>query len=94
MSAIENLALACVSCNLHKSPTVGGIDPLTDALVPLYHPRRDRWADHFGWIGIEVQGGSAIGRSTVRTLAMNGSPLIKVRHALAAEGVWRPRNRP
>ena len=34
----SNLCLACIDCNLHKGPNLTGIDPLTDAVTPLFHP--------------------------------------------------------
>jgi len=40
----DNLALACFACNRHKGPNLGGIDPVTDERVWLFHPRRQRWA--------------------------------------------------
>ncbi len=42
---LENLALACHLCNAHKGPNLTGIDPATGNIVPLFHPRRDRWND-------------------------------------------------
>ena len=39
---LENLALACVDCNLHKGTNLTGIDPQTDAVTRLFHPRRDK----------------------------------------------------
>jgi 5-methylcytosine-specific restriction endonuclease McrA len=42
-----NLAFACIVCNKHKGTNLTSIDPQTGAVVPLYHPRRDRWNDHF-----------------------------------------------
>jgi 5-methylcytosine-specific restriction endonuclease McrA len=43
----DNLALACHRCNLHKGPNLPGIDPWTVQVAQLFHPRRDRWSDHF-----------------------------------------------
>src|SRR6476620_4799388 len=43
----SNLALACRSCNLRKATHRSGIDPMSEAVVPLFHPRRDRWEEHF-----------------------------------------------
>lgn len=43
----DNLALACRSCNAFKSSRKQATDPETSALVPLFHPRQDRWEDHF-----------------------------------------------
>src|SRR5947209_8764297 len=45
----ENLALACQGCNNHKYKKTQGRDPATGILVPLFHPRNQRWRDHFTW---------------------------------------------
>ena len=47
----DNLALACSFCNLHKGPNIAALDNDTGQLVSLFHPRCDRWADHFAWQG-------------------------------------------
>jgi hypothetical protein len=39
-STLENLALACPSCNLHKTDRTTAVDPLTGEQVPLFHPVR------------------------------------------------------
>lgn len=39
----DNLALSCQGCNNHKYNKVEGVDPVSGATVPLFHPRRDRW---------------------------------------------------
>lgn len=46
---LDNLALACQGCNNHKYTKTEGCDPVTGDIVPLYHPRRQVWSDHFGW---------------------------------------------
>jgi hypothetical protein len=53
---LGNLALACIDCNLHKGPNLTGIDPETERVTPLFHPRHDRWEDHLQWRGIYVRG--------------------------------------
>jgi hypothetical protein len=85
-SELENLALACFHCNLHKGPNIGSLDPESATLVALFHPRKDRWAHHFEWNGAVIVGRSAIGRATVRVLAMNAPDAVAVREALIAEG--------
>ena len=45
----ENLALACVTCSLRKAARTKARDPRSGQMVPLFHPRRDRWIDHFRW---------------------------------------------
>src|SRR5439155_1312060 len=49
---LDNLALACIDCNLHKGPNLTGVDPETKRVTELFHPRLQRWEDHFEWRGI------------------------------------------
>ncbi len=67
----DNLALACIDCNLRKGPNLTGIDPDTNQVTELFHPRRHAWREHFTWDGIYIVGRTAIGRTTVRVLDMN-----------------------
>src|SRR5947207_11169527 len=46
-TASENLACSCVFCNRFKGSDIASVSPTTGEIVRLYHPRRDRWADHF-----------------------------------------------
>ena len=75
----SNLALACQHCNLHKGPNAAGFDPDTGHLSVLFHPRVDRWADHFERAGLLIVGRTPIGRTTVRVLAMNAQQQLDVR---------------
>ncbi|HEV8070373.1 MAG TPA: HNH endonuclease signature motif containing protein [Planctomycetaceae bacterium] len=56
----DNLALACAECNLHKGSDLTGIDPDSGEVTSLFHPRRDRWDDHFQWEGFRMVGLSAV----------------------------------
>ena len=76
---LDNLALACIDCNLHKGPNLTGIDPTTRRVTELFHPRRHPWEDHFEWRGIYVVGKTAIGRTTVRVLNMNSEDQLALR---------------
>jgi HNH endonuclease len=49
VDAQENLALACFHCNRRKSDQVVVLEAESGLEVPLFNPRRDRWADHFIW---------------------------------------------
>ncbi|MFO0589099.1 MAG: HNH endonuclease signature motif containing protein [Polyangiaceae bacterium] len=83
-STAENLALACQGCNNHKYNKVDARDPASGDLVPLYHPRRDRWEEHFCW-SLEftvILGVSPIGRATVAALNLNRPALINLRRVL------------
>ena len=75
----ENLCLACVDCNLHKGPNLTGIDPGTGVVTELFHPRRQRWEDHFAWEGILLSGKTAVGRTTVQVLEMNSEAQLELR---------------
>ena len=76
-----NLALACRSCNLHKSAHLTGPDDLTGAEVPLFNPRADRWDEHFecDLDRGEVRGRTAAGRATVERLRMNDPVQVTAR---------------
>jgi hypothetical protein len=81
-----NLALACSFCNFHKGPNIASLDPDDGQLVPLFHPRRDIWTDHFAWQGTLIVGRTPVGRGTVRILAMNDWQRIELRENLQALG--------
>jgi HNH endonuclease len=77
----ENLALACRSCNLRKGNRVSGIDSESNTEVRLFHPRFDRWENHFQAdtkSGL-IRGLTAIGRTTINSLGMNSQPQITAR---------------
>lgn len=38
MNQLENLALACPQCNGHKSDKIEAVDPVSEQIVPLFHP--------------------------------------------------------
>ena len=76
---LDNLALACIDCNLHKGPNLTGIDPDTGQTTELFHPRHNRWDDHFRWDGITIVGTTAIGRTTARVLNMNSDDQLTLR---------------
>ena len=80
----ENLALACRSCNLYKSDFLLFQDPVSLDTVRLFHPRIDRWQDHFA-CNFELGSIDALtptGRATVACLRMNSD------HQLSARLQW------
>jgi hypothetical protein len=69
----SNWALSCRSCNLFKSDHVDGSDAATKERARLFHPRLDRWDDHFR-IDAEsgvIMGLTPAGRVTVGVFQMN-----------------------
>ena len=88
----ENFAWSCYACNNHKQADIAGIDPDGDPLqvIRLFHPRRDRWNDHFSWRGAILAARSAIGRVTIYVLGINLSHRVALRQLLIDEGVFPP----
>ena len=83
---LSNLALACHHCNLHKGPNLTGIDPRTREVVPLFHPRKDRWKEHFELDSAEIRGLTTRGRATVQVLNMNSEDRLVLRMELRKRG--------
>lgn len=84
---LDNLALACHFCNRKKGPNLAGIDPMTGEITVLFHPRRDKWDDHFRWNGPFIEGLSAVGRATVNVLALNDGKRMRLRLQLLEDGL-------
>jgi hypothetical protein len=78
---IDNLALACIDCNLRKGPNLTGISPETGNVVELFHPRQLSWSEHFTWDGVLIVGITDVGRTTIRVLDMNAEERRQVRIA-------------
>lgn len=85
-----NLALSCYGCNSYKGPNIASLDPDSGRLVRLFHPRKDRWTDHFAWDGPTLVGQTAIARATIQVLWMNHPVVIETRRLLILEGVFPP----
>ena len=83
---LENLALACSWCNAVKGPNLSSIDPDTGELTRLYHPRKDRWEEHFHREGPYILGLTAVGRTTAWLLRFNDTDNLTQRHLLMELG--------
>jgi hypothetical protein len=84
----ENLALCCGRCNLSKGPNIAGLDPESKELTRLYHPRKDKWVEHFRYEGAMIVGLTDVGRTTIAVLAMNQPHQRAARQALIDEEVF------
>ncbi|MFL5801297.1 MAG: HNH endonuclease, partial [Roseiflexaceae bacterium] len=91
-TAPENLALACQGCNNHKYDKTEAPDPVSGTLVSLYHPRRDRWEEHFVWSDnfTLILGLTPSGRATVEALYLNREGVVNLRRLLYAVGQHPP----
>jgi hypothetical protein len=87
---LENLAWACQRCNLYKGTNLTGIDPDSAQVVPLFHPRHDRWEEHFALQHNRIVGRTPKGRATVWLLQMNCDQRLELRTELLAAGLWPP----
>jgi hypothetical protein len=70
---LNNLALSCRACNAYKAAFEVGRDSETQMQTPLFHPRRDVWAEHFqvNPESTEIVGVTATGRATLLRLQTN-----------------------
>lgn len=82
-TALDNLALACVSCSLRKGAREAAPDPEGGAMAPLYHPRLAAWSAHFTQHPDgSVAGLTPTGRATVAALQLNRPLACALRRAL------------
>ena len=84
----ENLAWTCALCNRHKGSDVASIDPVTNRVVRLFHPRRDRWTRHFRLHEGRILARTAVGRVTEFLLQLNRPDRVRVRHILSLKGLY------
>lgn len=85
-TVLDNLALSCQGCNNYKYTKTEGFDPVSLQWAPLYHPRQQKWEDHFAWNQdyTLIIGLTPTGRATVETLHLNRTPVINFRRVLYA----------
>jgi hypothetical protein len=84
----RNLALSCFWCNSFKGSDLGGLDPYTRKLTPLFNPRRHKWSRHFRWDGPLLRGRTPIGRVTVAVLRINDPFRVALREGLIQGGLF------
>jgi len=83
-STLDNLAYTCPDCNYNKGTNIGTfLNPAERDFVALFHPRLERWEDHF-----EEQDGmiiprTPVGEATIRVLMLNTTERIILRRTLA-----------
>jgi len=84
----SNLAWSCHKCNRAKGPNLAG--RFKNEIVPLFHPRRQKWDRHFGWLGARIVGRTKSGKATVAVLNLNAPERVVVRKILIAAGLFPP----
>ncbi len=78
----DNLAWSCLDCNAFKGPNIAGWIDSTGSIVRLFHPRKDRWGDHFHWQGPLLVAQTDVAVATIKVLDINDSDAIEVRRLL------------
>lgn len=91
-TSIDNLALACAGCNGYKAVKVRGLDPASRTEVNLFHPRQQRWNEHFTWNEdfSEVIGLTPEGRATMEALKLNRVEVTNLRRIMRLAGLHPP----
>ena len=89
-SDLENLAWACPGCNLKKSDRIQASDPESQAVVSLFHPRIQRWDEHFTWDEYQLNGLTAVGRATIAAFDLNQERRVRIRQAEQMFGLFPP----
>ena len=85
-TTVNNLALSCAICNKHKGSDLASIDPETDKLTSLYHPRKEKWQKHFRIEDSRIIALTPEGRVTVRLLKFNRQERCEERRLLMGAG--------
>jgi hypothetical protein len=89
--AVDNLCLSCYRCNEFKGPRQEALDPRDGQTVPLFHPRRQRWADHFAWRdGVTIVGLAPAARATIDLLHLNNEWIVQARRIWIRVGLQPP----
>ena len=90
-TTLDNLCLACPRCNRYKGTFTAALDGYSGRIVALFHPRQQKWRDHFEWgsNGTEAVGLTPVGRATVQALQMNNPFAVRSRKIWVEKG-WHP----
>ena len=89
---LSNMAFSCQGCNNYKHASTEAPDPLGGESVPLFHPRRDRWDEHFLWSddASQMLGLTPTGRATIVRLKLNRPGVVNLRQVLRVLGEHPP----
>ncbi len=84
-------------CAYCRGPLVVGIPMVVEHIIPLvitplFHPRQQRWGEHFAWAGdgVTIEGLTPTGRATIALLQLNSDWLIQARRIWMLVGLQPP----
>lgn len=87
-TSLSNLAFACMLCNRYKGSDIAAPDPATGEIVPLFHPRRQQWTEHFALRGAGIVPLGPTSRATATLLRLNAPERVLEREELRRAGRW------
>ena len=91
-NALQNYCVICEHCYKAKGNRVEGVDPRSGKIIPLFHPRKDIWKQHFSWEidHITIKGLTIVGRATVAITRMNSESMLERRKQGLRDGWHQP----
>ena len=91
-STADNLCLARYRCNEFKGSRTEAADPRDGKLTLLFHPRLQRWSEHFTWRGHgdTKDGLTSCGRITIEALRLNNDWIVQARRLWMLVGLHPP----
>ena len=87
-SVSDNLSLACAECNRYKGSDLCSLDSETQMIVSLFHPRSQRWTEHFRAADGFIEPLTPTGRVTARLLQLNRLDAVDRRRSLVKQRRW------
>jgi hypothetical protein len=91
----ENLCLSCPLCNTFKHDKAEDYDPETNTMVSLFHPRLQKWHEHFQWNTDDpaiIRGITASGRATLTALRINDDDALAFRRLMVSDWRYPPKD--
>jgi len=90
---LENLAYSCDICNINKAAKISVTNPETGEEIPLFHPRKENWNEHFQWNddALHIIGITLKGKLTIQLLDMNRIEAVNLREILKTAGLHPPK---
>ena len=83
-----NLAFSCPLCNYSKGPNVATYDETMSNLVRLFHPRKDKWGNHFEIHKTRlITSKTPIGVATIKILDLNHIESVDERKTMIDKGL-------
>ena len=91
-STPDNLCLACDRGNEFTGSRIEAADPRDGKLALFFHPRLQRWSEHFVWggNGDTMDGLTSCGRTTIEALRLNNDWIVQARRLWMLVGLHPP----